>query len=189
MKKFDPQNKNKLDSPERKKLLPPDKVLNIIGIEKNMVIADVGCGTGYFSIPIAKLVGPKSKIYAIDISNEMLIETEKKAEEAEITNIITMKAGEESFDLLENSCDMVFSSTVLHEVDCPQEFLLQCKKIINEKGSIIILDWNKVEGKVGPSIDHRISVDRVEEYAKEVGLNMDSVAYLGNNFYIIKLVL
>jgi ubiquinone/menaquinone biosynthesis C-methylase UbiE len=187
MKKFNPNNMSKLDSPERKKLLPTDKVLNIIGVEKNMVIADIGCGTGYFSIPIAKSIGPDSNIYAVDISKEMLLETEKKAKEENISNVVLVQASENSFNLEESSCDMVFSSTVLHEVESPQDFLIQCKKAIKEKGNIIILDWNKVEAEVGPPMKHRVSVDQIEQYAKEVGLHIDSVAYLGNNFYIVKI--
>jgi ubiquinone/menaquinone biosynthesis C-methylase UbiE len=187
MERFNPNNMSKLDSPERKKILPVDKALNIIGIEKNMVIADIGCGTGYFSIPIAKAIGSDSRLYAVDISKEMLLETEKKANEEKISNIILVEASENSFNLEESSCDMVFSSTVLHELQSPQDFLIQCKKTINEKGSIIILDWNKVEGEVGPPMKHRVSVDQIEEYAKEVGLYLASVAYLGNNFYIVKL--
>jgi len=70
--KFPLEMKKKLDSPERKKLFNSEKALSSLGIKAGMTVADIGCGTGFFSIPLASLVGKKGKVFAADISKEML---------------------------------------------------------------------------------------------------------------------
>lgn len=189
MSKFKAKNMSKLDSPERKKMLPTDKALNLIGIQPGMKIADVGCGTGYFALPMAKIVGEEGRIFAIDISEEMLQETKRRADEEGYNNIELVSSGENNFKLKDKSVDMVFTSTVFHEVSHPEDFLTECKRIMKDEGSIIILDWNKIASEVGPPVDKRISVEDLEGFGKKVGLKTQSVAYLGRNFYIVKMIL
>lgn len=71
-KTFDVKNMHKLDNPKRRELLPPDQTLRKLGIKEGEIIADIGCGIGYFTLPASKMVGEKGKIYAMDISAEML---------------------------------------------------------------------------------------------------------------------
>jgi ubiquinone/menaquinone biosynthesis C-methylase UbiE len=68
--RFDPSKKDLLDSPERKKLLPPEKLLSLLPIQKNHDILDLGAGSGYFAIPTAQLTD--GTIYALDLEPEML---------------------------------------------------------------------------------------------------------------------
>lgn len=189
MSKFKAKNMSKLDSPERKKMLPANKALNLIGIQQGMKIADVGCGTGYFALPMAEIVGEEGRIFAIDISVEMLQETKRRAEEAGYNNIELVSSGENNFKMKDKSVEMVFTSTVFHEVSHPEDFLTECKRIMKDEGSIIILDWNKVESEMGPPIHKRVSVEELEGIGEKVGLKTQSVAYLGRNFYIVKMIL
>lgn len=188
MSKFKAKDMSKLDSPERKKILPTNKALNLIGVQQGMKIADVGCGTGYFTLPMAEIVGEEGRLFAIDISEEMLQETKKRAEEAGYNHIELVRSAENSFNLKDKTVDMVFTSTVLHEVSHPENFLSECKRIMKEEGSVIILDWNKVEGEMGPPIHKRISVEELEVFGEKAGLRTQSVAYLGRNFYIVKMI-
>ncbi len=57
----------KLDHPDRKKMMPPDIIMDLMKVKLGMTIADIGCGIGYFSIPMAKVVGEKGKVYALDL--------------------------------------------------------------------------------------------------------------------------
>ncbi|GAA0179602.1 class I SAM-dependent methyltransferase [Clostridium sediminicola] len=189
MSKFKAKNMSKLDSPERRKMLPTDKALKLIGIQQGMKVADVGCGTGYFSLPMAEIVGEEGKIFAIDISTQMLQETKRRVEEAGHSNVEIVSSGENNFKIKDKSADMVFTSTVFHEVSHPEDFLTECKRIMKDEGSIIILDWNKIESEVGPPVHIRISVETLETYGKKVGLKTQSVAYFGRNFYIVKMIL
>lgn len=79
--KFDVQNKCKLDNPKRREMLPIEKVLAEIGLKEDDILADIGCGIGYFSIPAAQLIGSKGKVYALDVKYEMIEDVGKRAKE------------------------------------------------------------------------------------------------------------
>ena len=70
--KFDAKNKHKLDNEKRRELLPPEQTLINLGLHEGDVMADIGCGIGYFTIPASKIVGDSGKIFAMDILPEML---------------------------------------------------------------------------------------------------------------------
>ena len=88
--KFNIGNRHKLDNEKRRKLLPPYKTLENLGLQPGDIMADIGCGIGYFTIPASEVVGETGKVFAMDISFEMIQEVEKKAEENNITNIKTI---------------------------------------------------------------------------------------------------
>ena len=69
--KFDIKNMKKLDSPQRRKLMPPKITLLELGLKKGNIVADIGCGIGYFTIPAAEIVSP-NPVFALDSSQEML---------------------------------------------------------------------------------------------------------------------
>lgn len=185
-KKFKAKNMEKLDNPLRRKMLPPFEIIEGMSIEKGKYIADVGCGIGYFTIPFAKTVADKGRVYAIDINPLMLEETNRRAEEEKLTNVETVLSGENNFEIGDNCVDVVFTSTVFHEVDSPKEFLEECKRILKKEGIIVILDWNKVEEEFGPPIHKRIDIEAVKDFISEAGLKTKEIDYIGNSFYIIK---
>lgn len=185
-KKFKANNMEKLDNPLRRKMLPPYEVIKGLNIKEGQYIADLGCGIGYFSIPFAKTVGENGKVYAIDINSMMLEETSRRAKEEKLTNIETVLSSENNSKIKNSSVDVVFTATVFHEVDSPKEFLEECKRILKKGGSLIILDWNKVEEEFGPPIHNRIDVEVVKNFISEVGLKTIDVQYIGESFYIVK---
>ncbi|MGB9913382.1 MAG: class I SAM-dependent methyltransferase, partial [Candidatus Kapaibacteriota bacterium] len=104
---FDPEKKETLDTAERRKLLPPEEILLRSGLSEGTKIADVGCGTGYFSIPAAKIVGRSGKVFAIDISKEMLEELQNRLNPQEIHNLEILQSQEYSIPLTDSAVDFV----------------------------------------------------------------------------------
>src|ERR1022692_1559432 len=84
-----------LDRPEREAEEAPEGALDALGIRPGMVVADVGAGTGYMSLRLAKRVGPTGKVYANDLQPEMLARLRDNAAKAGLTNIETVQ-GEEA---------------------------------------------------------------------------------------------
>ena len=79
-----------LDRHEREMEEHPDQALDAIGIKPGMVVADVGAGTGYFTLRMARRVGPSGKVYANDIQPEMLRMLRQNAAKAGLNNIETV---------------------------------------------------------------------------------------------------
>lgn len=185
--KFKSKHMEKLDNPMRRKMLPVEKVLELIQISEKQHIADIGCGIGYFTLPMAKAVGEEGKVYAVDINKEMLEEIKRRVEEQKLLNVEIIQSLENDFKINDNTLDVVFTSTVFHEVNSPVDFLQECKRVLKSEGVIIILDWNKVTEEFGPPEHKRLAAEKVNEYAGQVNLTIVKEDYIGKSFYVITL--
>src|SRR5215217_239785 len=94
-----------LERSEREIEEMPETALDKIGLKPGMVVADVGAGVGYFTVRLAKRVGPEGKILAVDVQPEMLATWKRHAAEAKLTNIQPILSSESDPRLPENCCD------------------------------------------------------------------------------------
>jgi ubiquinone/menaquinone biosynthesis C-methylase UbiE len=165
-KKFDPANKERLDSPERNKYLDPDDIAEQLGVKGGMRVADVGAGTGFLSIPLAGLSGGTVKVYALDISAEMLDSLRKKARGMD--NIEYVLTKEDSIPLPDELVDLAMMINVFHELD-GDGTLREVLRILKPGGRLAIADWKKRPMMNGPPYAHRISEDAAVERVLTVG--------------------
>ncbi|MBL4931767.1 class I SAM-dependent methyltransferase [Clostridium paridis] len=186
--KFDVKNKHKLDNEERRKMLPPEKTLTSLGLHEGDIVADIGCGIGYFSIPAAEIVGKNGKVFALDILSEMLQEVEIKIKENNIFNIETILTEENNLKLEEGKITFAFIANVLHETEELERFLGEVKKIISIKGKIAIVDWQKIKSEFGPPVDHRLDKLELINILAKSGFSDISNIDIGDNFYGITAV-
>jgi ubiquinone/menaquinone biosynthesis C-methylase UbiE len=181
--KFDSKNKHKLDNEQRRKLLPPEQTLIKLGLNKGDIIADIGCGIGYFTIPASKIVGDSGKIFAMDIIPEMLQDVEIKVNENNISNIETILTEENDLKLKDDKITFAFISNVLHEANEKENFLTEIKRIISPDGRIAIVEWQKINSKFGPPIDHRLDKVDLIKILDTLEFSNISTIDIGVNFY------
>ena len=105
---MDVSQADRLDDPERLLWLPPAMVIGALGVQPGDVIADIGAGTGYFSLPLAKAVGPLGLVYAIDCQAEMLGRLQLKLDTGGISNIRAINADADSTGLPDASVQSGF---------------------------------------------------------------------------------
>jgi len=180
--KFDSRSSAKLDNDDRRKRLPPDIILEKFGLRRGNIMADIGCGIGYFTLPASAIAGPEGKVFAMDVSNEMLIQTQEKAHLAKATNIEALLISENDFLLQEKSVDIALVFFVLHEAEEPERFLAELYRIIKPGGRLAILDWEKREMPQGPPVEHRISNQEASALIQKVGFSITPVD-IGMDFY------
>jgi ubiquinone/menaquinone biosynthesis C-methylase UbiE len=183
--KFNVKNKHKLDNEERRKLLPPHEILIDMGLKEGNVMADIGCGIGYFTFPASEIVGNSGKIFAMDISLEMLEEIEKKIEENNISNITTILTGENDFKIPAKTITVAFISTVLHEIENKEKFLYEVNRVLLNGGRIGIIEWEKIESEFGPPLEHRLSQEYVQHLLEDIGFRNVNTESIGEYFYAI----
>ncbi len=164
--KFDAKNAGILDSIDRRKFLNPDSILEKAGLDSDTVFADLGCGSGYFTIPASFIV---KNVYAIDVQQEMLDIIGEKIKMEGRTNIETILSKESSIPLPDRSVDVVFMANVFHELDDRGGILREAKRILQGRGRLIIVDWKKMEMEFGPPVEERLRAEEVVSICEDRG--------------------
>lgn len=159
---------------DSQKFLEPNQVIKKFGLEEGDSFADLGCGPGFFVIPVARLVGESGKVFAVDVFPNALEEVKNRAEFEGLQNIELIRADLEipkSTGIEDGTIDIVLLSNILHQAN-PQKVMAEAVRILKKDGKIIVVDWRKIKIPFGPPKDGRISVDNVKKIAKEEGLKL-----------------
>ena len=161
-KRFNPENLSRLEDPDRKQHFPVDHILSLAGIKSKMTVADIGVGTGFFAIPIAKLIAPLP-LFGVDVSPEMLAYLRNKLAQAAMPKNIKLSSGEATATNLPDACcDVVLLSAVWHEIDDSAAALAEFQRILRPDGRLVLVDWSPDGVRPpGPPIEHRISLATV----------------------------
>lgn len=166
--KFDVSRVAILEDEGRKEFLPAEKILEKIGAREGVKLADIGCGTGYFSIPASKLVGG-GEVYAIDMQAEMLELLRKKAKNKK--NIVIVKSTEDAIPLRDEVVDIAFMGDVLHELEGAGT-LREAYRILKRGGILAAVDWRKEEMEAGPPVEERLSLEAAKMKVENAGFTM-----------------
>jgi len=182
MHKFNPDKKSKLDSPLRRKVLPPKETLENFDLKQGDIFADIGCGTGYFSFPAAEIVASEGKVFAMDISNEMIEDVVKKQDEENITNIEVVKTEENDLVIPEETATYSFMSLVFHEIKYKKLFLTEIRRILKEDGKLLIIEWIKKDTGMGPKVEERLATEEIQESLKHHGFKIEKTEEISDTF-------
>ncbi len=133
-----------LASPIRKLFQNPQKILSQY-VENGMKVLDVGCAMGFFSLPLAQMVGSKGKVICIDVQEKMIRSLEKRAQKAGLSNRIeTRTCHHDSLGLhdLKEEFDFVFASAVVHEVPDASKFFSEIYETMKPNGKFLVIEPN-----------------------------------------------
>ncbi len=180
--KFDAKNAGILDSLDRRKFLNPDSLLKKAELDSDTVFADLGCGSGYFTIPASLIV---RKVYAIDVQPEMLAIIGEKIKKEKLRNVEMILSGESSIPLPDRSADVLFMANVFHELEDRGSILNEAKRILSGRGKMIIIDWKKMEMEMGPPVGERLSDDEVISICESGGFRIMEGMEAGEYNYML----
>jgi ubiquinone/menaquinone biosynthesis C-methylase UbiE len=173
-----------LDGVERRKEFPPEEVLQMLSIKETDNILDLGAGTGYLTIPAAKMV--HGLVYALDLDEKMLGIIDGKAQDESITNIQLVKGRIDNIPLPDASIDIVIASLVLHEIKPLDTTFQQIKRVLKDGGQFICLEYEKDESAIeGPPMQIRVPSWVMEQELENAGLNITQKIFLRKKIYII----
>lgn len=186
-KLFSVSKAHRLDDPARRVWLPPAEVLDALALDSGETIADVGAGTGYFSLPMAQFIGPQGRIYAVDSQDEMLTLLKHKLDEATVSNVELIRAEADNTGLPASSCDLFFVANVWHELDDRTAVLQESRRVLKPGGRIAILDWRAdVEPEFGPPLAHRLNIAVVVDELRSTGFMQIESANVGRYSWLIQ---
>jgi ubiquinone/menaquinone biosynthesis C-methylase UbiE len=186
-RRFPASEAHRLDDPARRIWLPPAEVLGAMAPSPGKTVADVGTGTGYFSLPLAHAVGPHGKIYAVDAQDEMLSRLRQKLDEASLSNVELIHAEADNTGLPAGSCDLFFAANVWHEFNDHAAVLRESARVLKAGGQIAILDWQTdVAPEVGPPLGHRLSSFNAIEAMHSAGFQKIEVTHVGLYSWLVQ---
>lgn len=144
----------------------PALMLDQLGIKPDMTVCDLGCGNGYHSIPMANLVGPKGKVLAVDIQQEMLHNLLERAKETSLKNIETIQSTPSDPMLPEGKIDLVLMVDVYHEFSDPETMLAAIRKSLTPDGVVALVEFRGEDPRVAIKPLHKMTKKQIlKEYA------------------------
>jgi ubiquinone/menaquinone biosynthesis C-methylase UbiE len=152
-----------LDRPEREAEEAPSLLLKALRLKPGMTVADIGAGSGYLTFPMARLVGPKGKVFAVDIQPEMLEIIQQKMPEQKVKNIVPILGTITDPKLPPNSTDLALMVDVYHEFDHPYEMTEAMVKGLKKGGRLVFVEYRKEDPRVPIKEVHKLSVAQVRK--------------------------
>ena len=183
--RFDPANYSVLLAPERKEYLDPDRVISVLPIRPYHKVADIGCGPGFFTIPLAKYVS-QGRLYALDVQEEMVEACLQKLASVHLTNVDVLLCQDTEFPVENESLDGAFAAFVLHEAQDKEGFLKAVLALLQKGGWFTLIEWYKREMEDGPPLEGRITEDEVKDLAVKAGLRFVSQRDLNGKHYMMQ---
>lgn len=189
---FNPEHKNKLDSASRMQLIPPEDTLRKLGLKENMKMADIGCGTGFFTLAASKIVGKSGTVFAADIEPLMLQTVSERICSSDFPENIHIVHIGKSLAIEDKSCDFILMAFVLHEAESPIKLVEQVSSILKEGGTLALIDWDKVSGnksgekRQGPAQKERISLSEAKKLLLQCGFSQFSEENISANIYTLR---
>jgi ubiquinone/menaquinone biosynthesis C-methylase UbiE len=157
----------KFEKPGREVFDQREKILEALHLKPGQRVADIGAGTGLFTMLIANAVGLTGKVYSVDIVKDFLAHINDRAAEAGLKNIQTVLGTDRSVELPENSVDLAFCSDVYHHFEYPRSVLASIRRALRPDGALVVVDYRREPGKSPEWILHHVRAGQ-EEVAREI---------------------
>jgi arsenite methyltransferase len=146
-----------LEDPARDAWQKPHEVIEALALKTGERVADIGAGSGYFALRFARHVGAGGRVFAVDVSKDMIAHLETQAKTAGVSNVETILAPPDDPRLPDGSVDRVFFCDVWHHVDDQAGYLEKLKKALRPDGEVVMIDFQKQDLPVGPPTAMKIA--------------------------------
>jgi cyclopropane fatty-acyl-phospholipid synthase-like methyltransferase len=160
-----------LEDPKRDAYQKPDEVLAALALEPGEKLADIGSGSGYFALRLARAVGEAGRVYAVDVSPEMVRHLNRRVRDARLTNVSSILA-EPDDPLLPEPVDRFFVCDTWHHVEAQERYLALIKAALRPGGQVVMIDFHKRELPVGPPPAMKIAREDLVRQMESAGFRL-----------------
>jgi SAM-dependent methyltransferase len=171
------------DDPERDAWQKPHDVIRALGLKPDAIVADIGAGTGYFSVRFAHML-PQGRVYGVDIEPDMVKYLADRAKREGLKNV-TAVAGKPGDPRLPEKADLVVLVDVYHHVEDRERYFRNLQKSLKPGGRVAVIDF-RMDSPVGPPQRARIAPERVKDELKRAGYALaQEHAFLPNQYFLV----
>ena len=162
-----------LDRPEREETEQPDAVIDALHVAPGSTVADIGSGTGYFTVRLARRVGPRGRVIATDLQPEMLTILGRHVRDAGLTNVTPVVCTERDAKLPQASLDLALMVDVYHELARPAETLAQVRRALKKDGRLALVEYRGEDPAVAIKAEHKMTLAQVRAEVEGLAVEND----------------
>jgi ubiquinone/menaquinone biosynthesis C-methylase UbiE len=164
----------------------PDEVVAALGLRPGDVVGEIGAGPGYFTLRLARAVGPTGRVLAVDVVPELMAVLRQRLEAAGLGNVTPVLGEPQDPHLPEAGCDLVLVVDSFHHFPDGTAYLRGLASRLRPGGRIVNLDFHKGEMPVGPPLEHKVSREEFLAAARAAGLvAVDEKDFLPHQYFIV----
>jgi len=164
-----------LDRPERESEENPDLAIRLLRVSKGSTVADIGAGSGYFAVRLARAVGDKGTVYASDLQAGMLELLKKAAANARVKNVVPVLAAPDDPKLPAGSIDLALMVDVYHELSQPQTVLQHIREALKPDGRLVLIEYRAEDPTVPIRPEHKMTKEQVRLEVEHEGFTQSRV--------------
>ena len=170
-----PEGARWLERPEREAEEAPTKAVAALNLQPGQIVADIGAGSGYYTMLLSSAVGPRGRVYATDIQPEMLALIKKRIGEKGVSNVELVRGTATGSGLPDGIIDRALMVDVYHELAQPQAFLQSLKRAFAPGGQLVLIEFRKESPWVPIREEHKMSIQDARMELEAEGYRFDRV--------------
>lgn len=164
-----------LERPEREAEEAPTTAIKALQLQPGQVVADIGAGSGYYTVRMAAAVGPTGKVYATDIQPGMLDILRRRVTRQGLTNVETVLGDPDDPKLPAGALDLAIMVDVYHELAAPQTFVRRLRAALKPGGRLVLLEFRKEDPAIPIRPEHKMSIAEVKAELEPEGFVLSRV--------------
>jgi ubiquinone/menaquinone biosynthesis C-methylase UbiE len=161
-----------LEDPARDAYQKPEEVLAALDLRQGEVVADIGAGSGYFTLRFARAVGEEGRVYAVDVSPDMVRHLNRRLRDEGVRNVVTVLADPDDPLLPEHSVGRFVIVNTWHHVEDRPDYLAKMKRALRPGGQVVHIDFQKRDLPVGPPTSMKIARSDLVAQMEEAGYRL-----------------
>jgi ubiquinone/menaquinone biosynthesis C-methylase UbiE len=183
-----PEYIGKFETESREIFVRRKEIVTACNLKPGMVVADIGAGTGLFTRLFAQQVGPRGKVYAVDIAPQFIAHIEKTCKEADIKNVTGVVCSADSVCLRPRSVDVVFICDTYHHFEFPFKTMASIHEALRPSGRVIAIDFHRIEGQSREWVLQHVRAGQevvVKEIESSGFKKVDEKKLLKENYFVV----
>lgn len=152
-----------------------NEIVAALGLPKGADVADIGAGTGFYSLMFAEAVGPEGRVYAVDISPDFIASIDERARMAGLTNVTAVLNTADDVKLPEHSIDLAFICDTYHHFEYPESVMRSLYRALRPGGEVVVVDYQKIPGRSSTWIMNHVRLGSEQAKAEITGFGFELV--------------
>src|SRR5262245_4945149 len=175
-----------LEDPKRDAYQKPHEVMQALALKQGQTVADIGSGSGYFTLRFAAHVGDTGRVYAVDVDPDMLRHLNRRVRDAGLANVQTVLADPDDPLLRDRSVDRFVVVDTWHHIEDQPKYLGLMKKMLKPGGQVVMIDFHKRELPVGPRLEMKIAREDLIRQLEQHGFRLQKEhSFLPYQYFLV----